>query len=143
MNKTNLAKIINAINKKEWWRTFLPNKEEIKKRGVFFTSSFKQAEFYGRPLDAPFKVVIKNPYISTPSKLDKDILGKILNEDGQIIKERFDNDTKIKSILSAKGYDSIIIVPDNYISKLFDTGKLPKSIELNIFSENQIKQLSE
>ena len=54
------AKLIAYINKHEWWRTTLPDKQEVKARGMFFMNSYRQAEFYGRPIDTPFRVKIKN-----------------------------------------------------------------------------------
>jgi hypothetical protein len=44
------------------------------KRGRFFASSFAEAEFYGRPLDDPQRVIIAKPLVGDESAIAK-ILG--------------------------------------------------------------------
>lgn len=128
-------KIIEGINKKHWWRTALPKKEEIEKRGLFFTSTYEEAEFYGRPLDTPFKVKINKPYYTCPSLLDKSVLGYKLKDDVEIEK-RFRADELIKSKLQIEGYDSVVLVSDFHFEKVLKSGRLPKIIELNLFNDS-------
>lgn len=47
-------KVTAHLNRKKWYRTALPDAQAIKDRGVFYASSYREAEFYGRPLDDPF-----------------------------------------------------------------------------------------
>ena len=53
--------LIEKINKSEWWHVPPRDRDAYKKRGKFFASTYKQAEFYGRPNDVPEKVLISNP----------------------------------------------------------------------------------
>jgi hypothetical protein len=51
-----LQKLIKHINRKDWWHVRPADPRAYEKRGKFFTSSFGEAEFYGRPDDVPERV---------------------------------------------------------------------------------------
>lgn len=136
--------IVNQINKKKWWHSPPIDKTSYKKRGVFLASSYKECEFYGRPLDNPVKVSILKPLIGT----EEDIIKSIFGEDSQqmvaymsltanraenMLRVRFQLDKDIYRAAKEKGYDSIVVVASKNIEKIKE-GKLPQSIELNIFN---------
>lgn len=49
------ALIIANVNRKKWWHVPPRNPDAYEKKGMFLASSFKEAEFWGRPLDLPSK----------------------------------------------------------------------------------------
>jgi hypothetical protein len=51
-----LQKLIKHINRKDWWHVRPADPRAYEKRGKFFTSSFGEAEFYGRTDDVPERV---------------------------------------------------------------------------------------
>lgn len=60
--KINIKKLlIDKINKSEWWHVTPRDPQAYKKRGKFLASTYRMAEFYGRPNDIPDKVFIMNP----------------------------------------------------------------------------------
>lgn len=127
------GKIAEYVNKKDWWRTAEPNEQAIKDRGLFYVSSFKEAEFYGRPQDIPSKVSIKNPLVGD-EKTIMDKLGLKTPSQDISIEERFIIDKQVKDIASKQGYDSVVLMTSKGYKDFLATGKIPKSIELNVFS---------
>jgi len=51
-----MQRFIARINRKDWWHVPPRDPSAYKKRGQFFASSFREAEFWGRPLDEPQRV---------------------------------------------------------------------------------------
>jgi len=46
-------KLVAHVNRKGWWHVPPRDPTAYGKRGKFFASSFREAEFWGRPLDEP------------------------------------------------------------------------------------------
>ena len=49
-------KLIERINRKDWWHVPSWDPQSYEKRGIFLASTFRGAEFWGRPLDEPQRV---------------------------------------------------------------------------------------
>jgi hypothetical protein len=103
------------------------------KRGKFFASSFSEAEFYGRPLDDPLRVVIANPLVGDESAIAK-ILGIPPQHAGMSLEEIAAHDMRWRKAALAKGFDSIVLMTPKAFSRLVSDGKLPRSLELNVLS---------
>lgn len=56
MSDAREAKLIAHINRKSWWHVPPRDPRAYERRGKFYASSFREAEFYGRPLDDPERV---------------------------------------------------------------------------------------
>lgn len=56
-------KLILHVSRKYWWHSPPGDPKAYQKRGKFYASSFEEAEFWGRPLDVPARVNVKNPLI--------------------------------------------------------------------------------
>ena len=132
-------KLIDNINKKDWWRTANPDQKSISDRGNFYASSYKEAEFYGRPQDTPNKVNIKNPLIGDEQTIMKKLGLEMPNQDISV-KERFAIDKQTKELASKQGYDSIALMTPKGYQEYLSSGKIPKSIELQHFPESQPPQ---
>jgi len=131
-------KFLLKVNKKEWWRT-AENESGKAERGQFLASSYKEAEFYGRPLDKPFKVNIKNPLIGDESSIMK-VLGLPIPSQELSIANRFALDKKMATIAKEKGYDSIALTTIKGYKEFLSSGKMPRSIELNDLTNFNISQ---
>jgi hypothetical protein len=134
--------LVEQINKRNWWHSPPVDQDAYKKRGIFLAGSFKECEFYGRPLDKPLKVNIMNPFIDTEENVVKKLFGLNSKEmkvfksllDGtarDVLKMRFQLDKKICRVAKKCGYDAIGIVTKEGLKKVRE-GKLPGSVELNV-----------
>jgi hypothetical protein len=84
-------------------------------------------------LDEPQKVCIAKPLIGDEETIEKSLFGKRMSDEDIEMEERFKLDAKIKKAALAKGYDSIVLMASKAFMELKKTGKLPRSLELNIF----------
>ncbi len=147
-NETTM-RVIKRINQREWWRTWI-NKQALKERGLFLESCFRSAEFYGRPLDNPFKVNLKNPLIGDDefvmSTLGlppivwasyKDGMEEISEKENKIIKMQ---SVKMR-IAMDMGFDSIAILSANDFKRLKEKGRLPNGYDLQVFFTSDWHQL--
>jgi len=135
--------LIEKINSSDWWHVLPQDKKAYKKRGKFLASTYKQAEFYGRPKLDPEKVKIKNPIYGF-SELEiltrlfgsdaQKFIDKILNSKNHLFyKRRIDLDAKIFKKARKLGYDSVVLMARSgkeYLQK----SRKPKSIELNLLN---------
>lgn len=132
-------RVTKKINQREWWRTWV-NKEALQERGLFLVSSFRYAEFYGRPLNNPFKVDLKNPLIGDEAFV-MDFLGLSVPHEDMSGKEILEMEAKKMSAGIAKGFDSIVIISPNEFKKLKESGRLPNGYELQVFCSSAWNQL--
>src|ERR1035441_100482 len=58
-----IEKLIARINRKDWWHVPPSDPKAYQKRGMFLASTFREAEFWGRPLDTPIRVKVVKPII--------------------------------------------------------------------------------
>jgi hypothetical protein len=133
-----LRKLIAHINRKDWWHVPPLDPNAYRKRGKFLASSFEEAEFYGRPLDEPQRVKITNPIIGDEETVWRALFGKVISspEPGErnFLKERLALDARMKRAALGEGYDSIAIMHPTTFTVFKKTGKIPRSIELNVLN---------
>lgn len=128
--------MISHINKKDWWHVLPLDPLAYFERGKFFSSSFREAEFYGRPLDNPDHVTISNPLPGDEATIEAALFAKPINhpELGSPGSTEFqlELDARMKQIALSKGYDSIVLMTAKEFLAYKRQGKMPRSIELNI-----------
>lgn len=127
-------KLVRHINRKDWWHVPPLDPAAYEKRGQFFSSSFKEAEFYGRPLDIPQKVNISNPLVGDESTIERRLFAKVLSSEGMSVEERLKLDAKMKKQALSNGFDSIVLMTAKDFAKYEATGRMPRSIELNVLN---------
>lgn len=132
-------KLINYVNRKGWWHAPPQAPDAYAKRGKFLASSFREAEFWGRPLDQPQHVSIANPLVGDEETIERELFGKRMSEgwdegDDPVLEARWALDTKIKNVAEAKGYDSILLMSPRGFAQFRADGKIPRSLELNVLS---------
>lgn len=131
--KSVAEKIIAHVNRKAWWHVPPQDPMAYSKRGKFFASSFSEAEFYGRPLDEPQRVVIANPLVGDEQAIAK-VLGVPPQHEGMSLEEITAHDVLWRNAALAKGFDAIVLVTPKAFARLTSDGKLPRSLELNLLS---------
>ncbi len=103
------------------------------KRGKFLASSFREAEFWGRPLDESQRVAIANPIIGDERTIERRLLGCQVGSEDMTIEARWALDARLRKAALAQGYDSIVLMTDKAFKEFTRSGRIPRSIELNIF----------
>ena len=126
-----LEKLIERVNSKDWWHVPPSDKSSYSKKGKFYSSTFKEAEFYGRPNDKPEKVLVHNPLVGDGETIGK-TLGIPPQYAGMNYEEISSQDVLWKNAAMKMGYDSIIHMSPQGFSA-YQLGKIPISIELNVF----------
>ncbi len=137
--------LINKINSGKWWHATPCDPDAYNKRGRFFASTYLQAQYYGKPNDAPEKVTINNPVFGfseeeiwrqvIPSYRDNKLMMDILDDtdDENWYDRRITVDAKMFSAAKKLGYDSIILICQSGYKTLLKNRK-PHSIELNLLN---------
>ena len=134
--------ISEQINRRTWWHSPPRDANSYKKRGIFLASSYKECEFYGRPLDEPIKIKINNPLVNTERNIIASLFGEnspqmkaydsLLNyEAKELLKIRFKLDAEIMNAAKNRGYDSVAIISPKGLERIKE-GKLPRNVELNV-----------
>ena len=75
MEATYRDKLLARINRKDWWHVPPADPKAYQKRGKYLASTFREAEFWGRPLDTPVHVSIANPIVGDESTIETELLG--------------------------------------------------------------------
>jgi hypothetical protein len=130
-------KLVQHINRKYWWHVRPCDPGAYKKRGKFYASTFREAEFWGRPLDQPEKIVVTRPLVGDEEKIEKVLFGKRVSTDDISIDNRWALDGRMRRAALAKGFDSIVLLVPKAFAEYRATGKLPRSIELNVLNPYQ------
>ncbi len=130
-------KLIAHVNRKDWWHVPPRDPTAYSTRGKFLACSFKEAEFWGRPLDQPERVRIVRPLVGDEGAIEKELFGRRVSREDFTMEERWALDAKMKQSARAKGYDSIVLMAPKAFSDFRASGKLPRSIELNILDVRQ------
>jgi hypothetical protein len=129
-------KLIARINRKDWWHVPPLDPKAYKKRGMFLASTYREAEFYGRPLDEPFHVHVTNPLIGDQPTIETDLLGATYDHSSykgrNWLKQIWKFDKLLKEAGIAKGYDAIVLLSAIGYARFLAEGRLPLSIELNL-----------
>lgn len=138
IKKEFLGKLVAHINRKDWWHVPPLDSNAYRKRGKFLASSFAEAELYGRPLDTPQRVTIANPLVGDEPTVCRALFGKVMSvpepEDRSFLKERLALDARMKRAALDEGYDSIVLLHPTTFAVFKKTGKIPRSIELNVLN---------
>jgi DNA adenine methylase len=141
METTPRQKLIARINRKDWWHVPPTDPKAYQKRGMFLASTFREAEFWGRPLDEPIRVNVTNPLIGDERGIETELLGAPCkypgDDDPKLLQWRWNLDSKLKKAAVTKGYDAIVLLSASAYAKFLAEGKLPISIELNLLSGPQ------
>lgn len=133
--------LLKKISKSDWWHVPPSDPNAYKNRGKFLASTYKQAEFYGRPNDKPERVELKNPlYGFSELEILTHLFGKVeaervlefLNKDSiNWYMERIEIDARMHDRAKSLGYDAIVLMSEHGRRSLQRKRK-PNSIELNI-----------
>jgi hypothetical protein len=109
MNKRTvpIEKVIAHVNRKEWWHVPPRDPSAYSKRGKFLASSFREAEFWDRPLDEPQKVKISCPLVGDEMTIEKRLFGRRVSRQDISVEQCWVLDAKMKKAALAKGYDSM------------------------------------
>jgi len=109
VKRDHLAKLIVHVNRKQWWHVMPTDPAAYKKRGKFYASSFREAEFYGRPNDLPERVTISKPFVCDSQSIERSLLGKIESYEGIGIEEIAKIDARLRKQALKQGFDSIVL----------------------------------
>jgi hypothetical protein len=125
-------KLIAHINRKVWWHVPPADSRAYQKRGKFFASTFREAEFYGRPKDEAERVCITAPLIGDNDAIERKLLGKVESQPEITVRKRLSLDAELRRAAVRKGFDSIVLLTPRDMEALKKKGKMPRSIELNV-----------
>ncbi len=132
LRKALYERVVAHVNRKSWWHVPPVDLTAYRKRGKFLASSFGEAEFWGRPLDDPQRVSVTLPLVGDEPTIERKLFGKVISTRELTVRQRFSLDTRMKRAALAKGYDSILLMGRRSSARLKATGKIPRSLELNI-----------
>lgn len=135
--------LTEQINRRKWWHSPPRDIASYKKRGIFLASSYRECEFYGRPLNEPVKVQISNPLVGAEINIIENLCGKDSpqmdayrtlagNITTDVLKVRFQLDADLFAAAKGKGYDAIVVIAAKNASEE-KQGKLPRKAEINVF----------
>jgi len=140
MDTATRDKMLARINRKDWWHVPPADPSAYRKRGKFLASTFREAEFWGRPQDTPIHVCIRNPIIGDEPAIEAELLGTPsqypAEGSSKLLQWRWKRDAMLKNAAQAKGYDSIVLMSQSAYAKLAKAGKIPLSLELNLLHED-------
>ena len=138
--------LIDKLNGSFWWHVPPVDPNAYKKRGKFLSSTYTQAENYGRPNIDPEKVSISRPvYGFTEKEILRQLfanrsksLFKIvdrLNEsdESSSYRKRIALDAKMYKRAKKMGYDAIVLLTP-VSRKALEKNRKPNSIELNLLN---------
>jgi hypothetical protein len=132
--------LIDKINKSKWWHVSPQDSDAYGRRGKFLASTYRQAEFYGRPNDIAEKVVISNPVFGFSEKEiivklfpDSDAAFQLKDLENEVdwYQKRIALDAKMFRKAKFFGYDAIVLMTLTGRRDLKRNRK-PRSIELNL-----------
>jgi len=130
--KARIRKLVHHINRKVWWHVKPVDSRSYQKRGKFFSSSFGEAEFYGRPADRPERVKISRPIVGDNDSIERKLLGRVDSNPEISVPKRLALDAKLRRAALRQEYDSIVLMTAPGYRKFMHEGKIPRSIELNV-----------
>ena len=127
-------KLVAHVNRKKWWHVPPRDPSAYSRRGKFLASSFSEAEFWGRPLDEPQRVFVSKPLIGDEDAIETDLFGRRVSTDDIAVEDRWKLDAKVRRAALRKGYDSVVLMTRKAFIEFQSTGKLPRSMELNVLN---------
>src|SRR5260370_12642212 len=90
-----IQSLIRHVSRKDWWHVRPVDHHGYEKRGKFFASNFKEAEFYGRPSDVPEKLVIACPLVGDNDTIERQLIGRVESHPNITVGERLALDAKL------------------------------------------------
>ena len=129
---THLQKLIRHINRKAWWHVPPLDPRAYEKRGKFLASSFREAEFYGRPHDIPERVAIAAPVIGDDRYIEMTLIGRVESAPNMSVSKRLALDARLRGAALRKGFDSIVLLTPVGFRQFKNKGRIPRSMELNV-----------
>ena len=132
--------LVAHVNRKEWWHVPPCDPSAYSKRGKFFASSFREAEFWGRPLDEPQRVAVRKPLIGDEETIEKRLFGRPVSSEEITMEDRWKLDAMMRRAALRKGYDSLVLMAPKAFAEFQSTGKLPRSMELNVLKLGKAKR---
>ena len=130
-------KLIAHVNRKNWWHVPPQDPNAYCKRGRFLASSFKEAEFWGRPLDEPQRVTVAHLLVGDEDIIERKLFGTRVSTDDISVQKRWALDAKMKKAALANGFDAIVLMTPKAYSEFKVNGKLPRSMELNTLNTGE------
>ena len=127
-------RLVASVNRKAWWHVPPRDLNAYETRGKFLASSYREAEFWGRPLNEAQKVSVVKPLVGDEAAIEKALFGKRISHEGTAMGDRWRLDARMKRAALARGYDSILLMSPQGFRQFRSTGKAPRSMELNILS---------
>jgi hypothetical protein len=127
-------RLIAFVNRKAWWHVPPRDPNAYRKRGKFLASSFREAEFWGRPLMNPLKVSVKRILVGDERTIERRLFGRRVSNENITMEERWKLDARMKSEALRLGYDSILLMSPQAFAGLRSNAKIPRSLELNILN---------
>lgn len=130
-----LDKLLRRINRKDWWHVTPRDTESYSKRGKFLSSTYREAEFYGRPNDVPEHVDVCNPLVGDERTIETLLLGRPVVHHPDLdnaAEQQFAIDAKLYKAARAKGYDAVVLISPIGYRRFLTEGRIPLSIELNL-----------
>lgn len=132
LRDTYLQKLVRHINRKVWWHVSPVDPRAYEKRGKFLASSFREAEFYGRPHDIPERVVIGAPVVGDDRYIETTLIGRVESAPNMSVPKRLALDARLRRAALRRGFDSIVLLTSKGFQALRRNGAIPRSIELNV-----------
>src|SRR5260370_1230237 len=90
-----IQSLTRPVSRKECWHVRPVGRHAYEKRGKFFASNFKEAEFYGRPSDVPEKLVIACPLVGDNDTIERQLIGSVESHPNITVGERLALDAKL------------------------------------------------
>ena len=131
-------KLVAHVNRRKWWHVPPRDPNAYCKRGKFLASSFREAEFWGRPLDEPQRVTVSKPLIGDEETIERELFGRRVSSEDITTEERWKLDAKMRRAALRKGYDSLVLLAPKAFAEFQSTGKLPRSMELNVLDAGSV-----
>lgn len=131
MKKAFYERLVAHVNRKNWWHVPPVDPDAYKKKGKFLASSFAAAEFYGRPLDDPQKVKVARPIVGDERTIAR-ALRIPAQREGMSLERIAAHDARWRNAALRKGFDAILLMAPKCFAEWKASGKIPRSLELNI-----------
>ncbi len=137
------SSVSDQINKRKWWHVKPKDTGSYLQRGKFLASSEKDAEFYSPFGGAPVgeSASVSNPLVGDEAHIETTLLGERQSdklpepESSEFYKARTALDRKLAIAAANAGFDSIALLSPKGFQQFKETGKVPKSVELNTLSD--------
>jgi hypothetical protein len=132
MKRALYEKLVAHVNRKSWWHVPPVDPDAYHKRGKFLASSYREAIFWGRPLNNPQRVSVGMPLVGDEATIERKLFGRRISHPAITLDERFKLDARMKRVAIVHGYDSIVLMSGSSFVSFKSEGRVPRSLELNI-----------